>query len=58
MQVNSMIKLKVKTDEINFELEKEYEHSMSEIIAIIAKVAEENLKIIKEKHDNKDGSIS
>ena len=33
--------------EINFELEKEYEHSMSEIKEIIAKVAEENLKIIK-----------
>ena len=53
-----MIKLKVKTDEFNFELEKDYEHSISEIIAIIAKIAEENLKIIKEKHDNKDGSIS
>ena len=53
-----MIKLKVKTDEINFELENEYEDSMSEIILIIAKVAEENLKIIKENHDNKDGSIS
>jgi|688.fasta_scaffold1218517_2 hypothetical protein len=53
-----MIKLKVKTDEINFELEKEYEHSITEIKEIIAKVAEENLKIIKEKHDNKDGSIS
>ena len=56
-----MIKLKVKTDEINFELEKEYEHyehSMSEIKEIIAKVAEENLKIIKETYDNKDGSIS
>jgi hypothetical protein len=53
-----MIKLKVKTDELNFELEKEYEHSMNEIIVIIAKVAEESIKIQKQKHDNKDGSIS
>ena len=52
------MKLRVKTGEINFELEKGYEHSISEIILIITKVAEENLKIIKEKHDNKDGSIS
>lgn len=43
------MKLKIKTDELNFELEKEYEHSMSEIKELITKVAEENLKIQKQK---------
>ena len=43
------MKLKIKTDELNFELEKEYEHSMSEIKELIAKVVEENLKIQKQK---------
>ena len=43
------MKIKIKTDELNLEIEKEYEHSMSEVNELISKVVEKSLELIKQK---------
>jgi hypothetical protein len=51
------MKLKIKTDELNFELEKDYEHSMSEIKEIIARIAEESINIQKQKQIENENQL-
>jgi hypothetical protein len=51
------MKLKIKTDEFNFELEKDYECDMSEITEIITRIAEESINIQKQKQIENENQL-